>query len=102
MYRITTPSGKCILTDKVNYIRVHKSGTYLLTDVNRAEGVAHHGTPYLFKDGAQVAEVDTYDVVAQEDAKNREAVEQAITDLYLDGIQAQQDITDIQLQLLEG
>ena len=36
------------------------------------------------------------------DAKNREAVEQSLTDLYLDGIQAQQDITDIQLQLLEG
>ena len=58
MYRITTPSGEFILTDKVNYIRVHKSGTYLLTDVNRAEGVAHHGTPYLFKDGAHVAEID--------------------------------------------
>ena len=58
MYRITTPSGKCILADKVNYIRVHKSGTYLLTDVNHAEGVAHHGTPYLFADGAQVCEVD--------------------------------------------
>ena len=36
------------------------------------------------------------------DTKNREAVEQSLTDLYLDGIQAQQDITDIQLQLLEG
>ena len=36
------------------------------------------------------------------DAENREAVEQSLTDLYLDGIQAQQDITDIQLQLLEG
>ena len=36
------------------------------------------------------------------DTENREAVEQALTDLYLDGIQAQQDITDIQLQLLEG
>ena len=59
MYRIITPAGESILTDKVNYIRVHKSGTYLLTDVNRAEGVAHHGTPYLFKDGAQVAEVDS-------------------------------------------
>ena len=102
MYRITTPSGEFIMTEKVNYIRVHKSGTYLLTDVNRAEGVAHHGTPYLFKDGAQVAEVDTYDVVAREDAKNRESVEQAITDLYLDGIQIQQDLTDLQLQILEG
>ena len=36
------------------------------------------------------------------DTENREAVEQAITDLYLDGVQAQQDITEIQLQLLEG
>ena len=36
------------------------------------------------------------------DTENRESVEQAITDLYLDGIQAQQDITDIQLQLLGG
>ena len=58
MYRITTPSGESILTEKVNYIRVHKSGVYLLTDVNRAEGVAYHGTPYLFKDGAMCCEVD--------------------------------------------
>ena len=36
------------------------------------------------------------------DTENREAVEQSLTDMYLDGIQAQQDITDIQLQLLEG
>ena len=36
------------------------------------------------------------------DVENREAVEQSLTDLYLDGIQAQQDITDIQLQLLGG
>lgn len=38
---------------------------------------------------------------AAADEENREAVEQSLTDLYLDGIQAQQDITDIQLQLLE-
>lgn len=58
MYRIITPSGESILTEKVNYIRVHKSGVYLLTDVNHAEGVAYHGTPYLFADGAMVCEVD--------------------------------------------
>lgn len=52
MYKIITPTGEQFLTEKVNYIRVHKSGVYLLTDVNHAEGVAHHGTPYLFKDGA--------------------------------------------------
>ena len=77
MYRITTPSGASILTEKVNYIRVHKNGVYLLTDVNRAEGVAHHGTPYLFKDGAQVCEVDkgadileTEKTVSDNDAMN--------------------------------
>ena len=36
------------------------------------------------------------------DTENREAVEQSLTDLYLDGVQAQQDITDIQLAMLGG
>ena len=36
------------------------------------------------------------------DTENREAVEQALTDLYLDGMQAQQDITDTQLAILGG
>ena len=36
------------------------------------------------------------------DTENREAVEQSITELYLDGVRAQQDITDIQLQILGG
>ena len=36
------------------------------------------------------------------DTENREALEQSLTDLYLDGVQAQQDITDIQLQVWEG
>ena len=58
MYRIITPTGETFLTEKVNYIRVHKNGVYLLTDVNHAEGVAYHGTPYLFADGAQVCDVD--------------------------------------------
>ena len=77
MYRITTPSGSSILTEKVNYIRVHKNGVYLLTDVNHAEGVAYHGTPYLFKDGAMVCEVDkgadileTEKTVSDNDAMN--------------------------------
>lgn len=77
MYRITTPSGASILTEKVNYIRVHRNGVYLLTDVNHAEGVAHHGTPYLFKDGAICCEVDkgadileTEKTVSDNDAMN--------------------------------
>ena len=77
MYRITTPSWDSILTEKVNYIRVHRNGVYLLTDVNHAEGVAYHGTPYLFKDGAMVCEVDkgadileTEKTVSDNDAMN--------------------------------
>ena len=58
MYRIITPTGETFLTEKVNYIRVHKNGVYLLTDASRAEGVAYHGTPYLYADGTQVHEVD--------------------------------------------
>ena len=65
MYKIITPTGETILTEKVNYIRVHKNGVYLLTDVNRAEGVAYHGTPYLFADGAQVHEVDAGELTTE-------------------------------------
>ena len=102
MHKIITNTGETYLTEKPNFIRKHENGCFVLTDEATAEGVAYNGTPYLFADGAICCEVDTFDVVTQEDAKNREAVEQAITDLYLDGIQAQQDITDIQLQLLGG
>ena len=65
MYRIITPTGETFLTEKVNYIRVHKNGVYLLTDVNHAEGVAYHGTPYLFDDGAQVCEVDAGELTTE-------------------------------------
>ena len=63
MYRITTPQGESYLTEQANYIRVHTSGVYLLTDVNHAEGVAYRGTPYLFADGASVCEVDAGEMV---------------------------------------
>ena len=65
MYRIITPTGETFLTEKVNYIRVHKSGVYLLTDVNHAEGVAYHGTPYLFDDGALCYEVDAGELTTE-------------------------------------
>jgi hypothetical protein len=58
MYKIITPTGESFITEKPNYIRVHSDGVYLLTDINRAEGVAYHGTPYLFEDGAMCHEVD--------------------------------------------
>lgn len=58
MYKIITPSGESFLTEKANFIRVHSNGVYILTDATHAEGVAHHGTPYLFKDGAFCFEID--------------------------------------------
>ena len=58
MYKIITNTGETYLTEKPNFIRKHENGCFVLTDVNHAEGVAYHGTPYLFSDGAQVCEVD--------------------------------------------
>ena len=58
MYRITTPAGKTHLAEKITYVRQHSSGVFLITDQKRAEGVGYQGNFYLFKDGAQVHEVD--------------------------------------------
>lgn len=58
MYKIITNTGETHLTEKPTFIRKHENGCFVLTDEATAEGVAHHGTPYLFKDGAQVCEVD--------------------------------------------
>ena len=38
----------------------------------------------------------------QADTENRIAVEQSITELYLDNIQSQQQFTELQLQMLGG
>lgn len=68
MYKIQTPNGETYLTEKPNFIRVHKNGvTFILTDRERAEGIAYHGTPYLWKDGAICYEVDVgEDILATE------------------------------------
>ena len=65
MYRITTPTGETHLTEKLTYIRKHSSNVFLITDQQRAEGVAYHGTPYLFKDGAMCCEVDGGNVIEE-------------------------------------
>ena len=58
MYKIQTQTGD-YLTEKANFIRVHPSGNaYILCEKSKEEGVAYHGTPYLFKDGNTVTEVD--------------------------------------------
>lgn len=63
MYKIRTPQGETYLTEKVNYIRVHTNGVYLLTDADHAEGLAYRGMPYLFADGTIVCEVDAGEMV---------------------------------------
>ena len=58
MYKIITNTGETRLTEKPTFIRKHENGCFVLTDVNHAEGVAYHGTPYLFANGAICYEVD--------------------------------------------
>ena len=66
MYKIQTPTGETYLTEKANFIRVHPSGNaYLLCEKSKAEGVAYHGTPYLYADGAQVHEVDAGELTTE-------------------------------------
>ena len=62
MYKIQTPTGETFLTEKPNFIRVHSNGmTFILTEQSKAEGIAYHGIPYLWKDGAICYEVDSAD-----------------------------------------
>ena len=65
MYKIITNTGEAHLTEKPNFIRKHENGCFVLTDVNHADGVAYHGTPYLFSDGAQVHEVDAGELTTE-------------------------------------
>ena len=65
MYKIITHTGETYLTEKPNFIRKHENGCFVLTDEATAEGVAYHGTPYLFADGAQVHEVDAGELTTE-------------------------------------
>ena len=58
MYKIITNTGETHLTEKPNFIRKHENGCFVLTDEATADGVAYHGTPYLFADGVICYEVD--------------------------------------------
>ena len=115
MYKIITPAGDTILTEKVNYIRVHKNGvTFLRTDRARAEGVAHCGTPYLFKDGAQCYEFDGADEIRRLNAENESMqahlaeTDEVAIDLYeaslnQEAINAEQDEAIIEIyEMMEG
>ena len=64
MFKIITPDGKEFLTEKPNFVRVHTNNCFILCTREKAEGIAYHGTPYLFKDGTMFHEVDAGDVYA--------------------------------------
>ena len=70
MYKIQTPTGENYLTEKPNFIRKHSNGCFILTERNKAEGIAYHGTPYMFKDGAQCFEFDGADEIRSLRAEN--------------------------------
>lgn len=70
MYRINTPTGESFLTEKPNYIRKHSNNCFILTDAARAQGVAYHGTPYMFADGTICYEVDGGQEIKQTEETN--------------------------------
>ena len=72
MYKIITQNGETFLTEKVTYVRQHKSGVYLITDQNRAEGINYHGVNYLFEDGTQCHEFDGADEIRRLSVENAE------------------------------
>ena len=65
MYEIRKYGGVIALTEKPNYIRRHADGFYILCEEEDAEGVAYHGTPYLFDDGALCYEVDAGELTTE-------------------------------------
>ena len=70
MIEITTPTGDRLLAERVDFVRVHPSGSaYIVCAERNAEGVVLHGTPYLYKDGNVVTNVDKgADIIATEKA----------------------------------
>lgn len=94
MYKITTKDGEEHLTERATWIRVHPSGkAYLLCDQNHAEGVAYHGTPYLFHDGAVVCEVDA--------GSNLSAAEKTVSDNDAMNVDHEYRLTLLELDLNE-
>ena len=108
MYKITTPDGVVYTREKPDFIRVHKNGCFLLTTREKAEGVAIHGTPYLFKDGAFVCEFDGGQAMDELIAENQALAAQlaetdeAAIELYeatlnMEAVNAEQDEAIIEI-----
>ena len=115
MYRITTKDGAAILTENPVWIRKHPApGVYLMCKQEKAEGVSHHGTPYLFEEGHSIQEFDGAEELVRMNA-NSTAMEEHLAetdeiaiDLYeaslaQEAINAEQDEAIIEIyEKLEG
>lgn len=108
MYKITTPDGTIFIQEKPDFIRVHRNGCFLITSREKAEGVAVHGTPYLFKDGAIIQEVDRGEYIDNLISQNKElaahlaetdevAIELYEATLSMEAINAEQDEAIIEI-----
>ena len=72
MYKIIFPDGTILNRENPDFIRVHKNGCYIITTRNKAEGICINGTPYLFKDGTILQEVDRGEYIDKLISKNKE------------------------------
>ncbi len=81
MYKLTFPDGKTTLTEKPVFVRRYESGVYLITDMNRAEGVNYNGENYRFDEGAMCHEIDA--------AKLLESLTDTVDVLVMDSLMAQ-------------
>lgn len=116
MFKITTPEGVTVLTENPSWIRVHvkNPNCFLLCPREKADGVAYKGSPFLFKDGTVVHEVDGGDEFAALMAENEalrtqlaETEEAAIelfeANLNQEAINAEQDEAIIEIyETMEG
>ena len=114
MYKITTPAGITVLTEKPNWIRVHSNNCFILCQQENAEGIAYKGSPFLFADGTVVNEVDGGDEFAALQAENEVLREQlsetdeATIELFeenlnLEAVNAEQDEAIIEIyETMEG
>jgi hypothetical protein len=93
MFKITFPDGKSVITEKPNFIRVHKNNCFILCPREKAEGVAYRGSPFLFKDGTHIHETDGGDEFLNLRTKNEELAahlaetDEVAIDLYEAGLE---------------
>ena len=64
MYLILKNGKTIAMTERLNYIRLHPDGFYLLCDEAEAQGIALHGTPYHLDGRGELPECET--VLVQE------------------------------------